>query len=150
MDGCISAVLFTDTKKYGRIDTGQVPHQPVDRLLENCMQQLREYFDGQRLQFDLPVFQPGTDFQQKVWAALSTIPFGRTISYLELARRVGDPKAVRAVGTINGKNQLSILVPCHRVIGSDGSLIGYGGDLWRKKWLLDHEARFAHGVQTLF
>ena len=150
MDGCISAVLFTDTKKYGRINTEEVSHQPVDGLLENCMQQLRQYFDGQRVQFDLPLYQPGTAFQQKVWAALLTIPFGGTISYLELARRVGDPKAVRAVGTINGKNQLSILVPCHRVIGSDGSLIGYGGDLWRKKWLLDLEARFAHGVQTLF
>ena len=79
-----------------------------------------------------------------------SIPYGRTTSYLELSKRIGDTKATRAVGTTNGNNKISIIVPCHRVIGSNGDLTGYGGDLWRKKWLLDHENRYANGVQTLF
>ena len=109
-----------------------------------------EYFDGQRIQFDLPLEQEGSIFQQKVWAALTTIPFGRTISYLELSKRIGNVKAIRAVGATNGNNSISIIVPCHRVIGSNGDLTGYSGDLWRKKWLLDHEGKYANGVQALF
>jgi methylated-DNA-[protein]-cysteine S-methyltransferase len=115
-----------------------------------CIQQLQEFFDGRRKIFDLTLSQPGTLFQQKIWGALCDIPYGKTISYLELAKRTGDVKAIRAVGTTNGKNAIAIIVPCHRVIGSNGTLVGYGGDLWRKKWLLDHENKWGNGVQSLF
>jgi len=118
--------------------------------VQQCMKQLDEYFEGKRKIFDFPFHQAGTDFQQSVWNELVKIPYGQSISYLELSKRLGNPKAIRAVGTANGKNQLAIVVPCHRVIGSNGSLVGYGGELWRKKWLLAHEAKWAHGVQILF
>jgi methylated-DNA-[protein]-cysteine S-methyltransferase len=111
---------------------------------------LIQYFNGQRRTFDLPLHQPGTAFQQDVWNILTQIPFGKTISYLELARQTGDSKATRAVANANGKNNIAIIVPCHRVIGSNKELIGYAGGLWRKKWLLEHEAKVAYGVQTLF
>ena len=94
--------------------------------------------------------QHGTDFQQRVWNELLGIPFGKTISYLELARRLGDIKSIRAAASANGKNNIVIVVPCHRVIGSHNDLVGYGGGIWRKRWLLEHEAKIAHGVQTLF
>lgn len=119
-------------------------------LIQKCVQQLHEYFAGTRKIFDLPLQQNGSAFQQNVWQQLLKIDYGKTISYMELSKRVGDTKAIRAVGTTNGKNQIAIIVPCHRVIGSDGSLTGYAGELWRKKWLLEHEGKFANGVQTLF
>lgn len=119
-------------------------------LMINCVEQLIQYFNGQRRQFDLPLNQEGTAFQKEVWSHLLSIPFGKTISYLELARMTGDPKAIRAVASANGKNNIAIIVPCHRVIGSNRDLVGYMGGLWRKKWLLEMEARVAHGVQTLF
>ena len=109
-----------------------------------------EYFSGHRSKFELPLQQQGTGFQQKVWSELQRINYGRTISYLELSKRIENIKAIRAVGTANGCNAISIIVPCHRVIGNNGDLTGYSGDLWRKKWLLDHEAKYANGVQTLF
>lgn len=102
--------------------------------------QLAAYFAGDRQDFDLPLVLRGTEFQERVWHALGTIPFGETISYGELADRIGAPKAVRAVGAAVGRNPISIIVPCHRVVGSDGRLTGYGGGLERKRWLLDHEA----------
>ena len=102
------------------------------------------------MQFSVPVAQTGSDFQQGVWAELLKIPFGETISYLELSKRIGDVKAIRAVGTTNGKNQIAIIVPCHRVIGSNGTLTGYAGGLWRKQWLLEHEMKIKHGVRMLF
>jgi AraC family transcriptional regulator of adaptative response/methylated-DNA-[protein]-cysteine methyltransferase len=108
--------------------------------------QLREYFDGARQTFELPIRQRGSEFQLGVWRALCDIPYGTTTSYGEIARRIGSPGAVRAVGTTNGRNQIAIVVPCHRVIGADGSLSGYGGGRWRKQWLLDHERR--HGGQA--
>jgi methylated-DNA-[protein]-cysteine S-methyltransferase len=111
-----------------------------DRMFAAARGQLEEYFAGTRQAFDLPLAAEGTDFQRRVWDALLGIPYGTTISYLELARRIGDPKAVRAVGLANGRNPISIIVPCHRVIGSDGSLTGYGGGIERKRWLLQHEA----------
>lgn len=119
-------------------------------LLKKCIVQLDEYFAGNRKNFDLPIYQEGTAFQKSVWNALTNIPYGQTISYLELAKRINNIKAIRAVGTTNGSNNNAIIVPCHRVIGSNGNLTGYGGGLWRKKWLLDHEAKHANGVQTLF
>ena len=102
--------------------------------------QLDAYFAGEREDFDLPLALHGTDFQMRVWEQLTRIPYGETISYSQLALRLGDPKLVRAVGLANGRNPVSIIVPCHRVIGADGSLVGYGGGLERKQWLLEHEA----------
>ncbi len=119
-------------------------------LLQECTEQLIEYFAGHRRIFDLPVHQEGTTFQQLVWGELNSIPFGKTISYADLARRLGDPKVIRAAASTNGKNRVAIIVPCHRVIGSNRDLVGYAGGLWRKKWLLDHENKWAHGVLTLF
>ena len=101
--------------------------------------QLKDYFSGIRTDFNFKLNPKGTDFQQKVWQELGNIPFGKTISYLDLAKKLGDPKVIRAAASANGKNPLWIVVPCHRVIGTDGSLTGYAGGLWRKKWLLEHE-----------
>ncbi len=112
----------------------------IPEELEDAVYQLNEYFEGKRTQFSLTLNPEGTDFQKKVWAALEQIPYGKTISYLELSKTLGDPKAIRAVAAANGKNPLWIIVPCHRVIGSDGSLTGYAGGLHRKKWLLEHES----------
>jgi len=110
---------------------------PVE--LKDAVKQLQEYFEGKRTTFNFPINPKGTDFQQKVWKALLEIPYGKTTSYMELSKKLGDVKAIRAVASANGKNPLWIVVPCHRVIGSDGSLTGYAGGLWRKKWLLEHE-----------
>ncbi len=118
-------------------------------LLSQCSQQLNEYFSGQRRDFELPLQQTGTPFQQKVWELLSQIPFGKTISYNTLSKQYGDVNAIRAVASANGKNNLAIIVPCHRVIGSDQSLTGYAGGLWRKRWLLEHEAKHFAGVRLL-
>lgn len=113
--------------------------QEVPNELKQAVDQLQEYFSGEREQFSLPLNPEGTDFQKKVWTALTQIPFGTTCSYLQLAEKLGDVKAIRAVAAANGKNPLWIVVPCHRVIGTNGSLTGYAGGLWRKKWLLEHE-----------
>lgn len=141
----ISEVLFHDTTQKPE---GTKKHLPA--MIIQCIEQLIQYFHGERRQFDLPINQQGTPFQKEVWNELMLIPFGRTISYLELARKTGDTKATRAVANANGRNNVCIIVPCHRVIGSNKELVGYGGGLWRKKWLLEHEAKLAHGVQTLF
>jgi len=111
----------------------------IPDVLQNAVKQMEEYFEGKRNTFDFPINPQGTDFQKKVWKALLEIPFGKTTSYQELSIQLGDVKAIRAVASANGKNPLWIVVPCHRVIGSDGSLTGYAGGLWRKKWLLEHE-----------
>lgn len=111
----------------------------ANQLTEETKKQLQEYFEKKRIAFDLPLEMRGTDFQKKVWNELLHIPFGKTISYLELSKRIRNIKAIRAVGHANGQNPLPIVIPCHRVIGSDGSLTGYGGGLWRKQWLLEHE-----------
>lgn len=113
---------------------------PVE--LEDCVIQINEYFEGSRTQFDLKLNPEGTDFQKKVWKALEGIPYGKTMSYLELSKQLEAVKAIRAVANANGKNPLWIVIPCHRVIGSNGSLTGYAGGLHRKKWLLDFENPF--------
>ncbi len=147
----IAALLFINSHKGKKVDETQLHFaQPKLTAIKNCITQLDEYFTGKRTAFTIETVQTGTAFQQTVWAELCNIPYGKTISYLELSKRIGNVKAIRAVGTANGNNSVSIIVPCHRVIGSNGSLVGYGGDLWRKKWLLQHEAKFAHGVQRLF
>ena len=117
--------------------------------LPEAARQLQEYFAGNRRDFDLPLRLNGTLFQQRVWRALTEIPYGETWSYGELAKRIGNPNASRAVGLANGRNPISILVPCHRVIGADGSLTGYGGGLQRKQWLLAHEG-LQGGQRPLF
>lgn len=112
----------------------------IPEVLEEAVYQLGEYFDGRRQTFSLNLNPTGTEFQKRVWDALQEIPFGKTVSYLQLSKALGDVKAIRAVASANGKNPLWIVIPCHRVIGSDGSLIGYAGGLHRKKWLLNHES----------
>ncbi|WP_397445169.1 methylated-DNA--[protein]-cysteine S-methyltransferase [Polaribacter sp. R77954] len=114
-------------------------NQTVPFCLQDCVIQLEEYFKGKRASFGLTVNPKGTPFQIKVWKSLLKIPYGKTKSYLEQSKTLGDTKAIRAVATANGKNPLWIIIPCHRVIGSDGSLTGYAGGIWRKKWLLAHE-----------
>ena len=111
----------------------------IPKSLQEAVSQLTEYFEGKRTGFSFRINPKGTDFQQKVWQELLNIPFGKTMSYLDLSKKLGDVKAIRAVASANGKNPLWIVVPCHRVIGTDGSLTGYAGGLWRKKWLLEHE-----------
>jgi methylated-DNA-[protein]-cysteine S-methyltransferase len=115
--------------------------QRDDKALRVACEQLDAYFHGDLRTFDLPLHMAGTPFQKQVWQGLLTIPYGTTISYAELARRIGRPGASRAVGAANGRNPIGIIVPCHRVIGADGTLTGYGGGLDRKEWLLAHEAR---------
>jgi methylated-DNA-[protein]-cysteine S-methyltransferase len=122
-----------------KVDDSTDESSETPEILQTAILQLQEYFSGRRQQFDLKLNPKGTDFQKKVWEELRNIPYGTTISYLELSRKLGDEKAIRAVASANGKNPLWIVVPCHRVIGSDGSLTGYAGGLHRKKWLLDLE-----------
>ena len=108
--------------------------------LVNLEYQLNEYFDKKRRAFELPLVITGTAFQKNVWSTLLEIPFGKTMTYNELSHKLGDPKAIRAVAGANGANKIAILIPCHRVVGSDGSLTGYAGGIWRKQWLLEHES----------
>ena len=133
-----------------KVLNGSPGREQLPPLAIQAIEQLIQYFQGQRRIFDLPINQEGTGFQQKVWHELVNIPYGKTISYLELSRRLGDPKVIRAAASANGKNNICIIVPCHRVIGSNRELVGYGGGLWRKKWLLQLENKIANGVQTLF
>lgn len=138
--GSVTAVVFRNEHAQRR--------QPGTALEQQCARELQEYFDGTRNEFTFSCDQPGTDFQKRVWDELTKIPHGRTISYHELAVRLGDPKCIRAAGTANGKNNLAIVVPCHRVIGSDGSLTGYAGGLEKKEWLLRHEGSLPGMNQT--
>jgi methylated-DNA-[protein]-cysteine S-methyltransferase len=120
-------------------DEEQKVSKKIPLELQEVVSQIQDYFEGNRDDFNFKLNPKGTDFQQKVWKELLNIPYGKTMSYQELSIKLGDVKAIRAVANANGKNPLWIVVPCHRVIGSDGSLTGYAGGLWRKKWLLDHE-----------
>ena len=129
-NGLASITVLDDKKPIGTIPAA----------LEEAVRQLQEYFEGNRTEFTFKLNPSGTDFQKKVWDALLEIPFGKTISYLDLSKRLGDVKAIRAVASANGKNPLWIVVPCHRVIGTNGDLTGYAGGLHRKKWLLEHES----------
>jgi len=119
-------------------------------VLEKCKEQLENYFSGKTIAFDLPLQPEGTEFQQKVWNELLKIPYGETITYMELAVRLGDAKAIRAVGTANGKNPIAILIPCHRVIGAGNKLTGYAGGIWRKKLLLELEMKYSVRKNMLF
>jgi AraC family transcriptional regulator, regulatory protein of adaptative response / methylated-DNA-[protein]-cysteine methyltransferase len=117
--------------------------QGSNRHIRTLKKQLKEYFKGKRHEFTIPLVTPGTDFQQVVWSMLRKIPYGATISYLQQAKKIKNPGAARAVAGANGSNRIAILIPCHRVIGSDGSLIGYGGGIDKKRWLLDHERKYS-------
>lgn len=114
-------------------------------LIKRCYQQLVEYFSGERMEFDLPLSPKGSTFQQTVWQALSTIPYGEVYSYGDIARQIGNPKACRAVGGANNRNPIAIVIPCHRVIGANGQLVGYGGGLDKKEMLLELEQRVLEG-----
>ncbi|MBN1220458.1 MAG: methylated-DNA--[protein]-cysteine S-methyltransferase [Anaerolineae bacterium] len=141
----IKSVLFVERNAAGDVEPVDLP--PV---MAEAVTQLDEYFRGERKEFSLKLAPEGTDFQQKVWAQLAKIPYGETASYLNVARAIGDPKAIRAVGAANGQNPIAIIIPCHRVVGSDGKLTGYGGGVWRKEWLLNHERRHSSGQLPLF
>lgn len=143
-DEGLTGVLFESNRhasprlaEWDRIGAGDA--DDAARSLAAARAQLEEYFAGTRRVFDLPLAPNGTPFQRRVWLALREIPFGATTTYGAIARRLGDPKSVRAIGAANGRNPIPIIVPCHRVIGADGSLIGFGGGLERKQWLLTHE-----------
>ncbi len=139
-DKYVTSILFDD-------QTHEVDLSETTELLSKCSIQLHEYFSGTRTCFNLPLNQSGTGFQEKIWKQLIAIPYGKTISYSDLAVNFGDIKAIRAVAAANGKNKLCILIPCHRVIGKNRTLTGYSGGLWRKQWLLEHEAKYSLGVQ---
>ncbi len=140
-----------DSAGIQRITTNHEVEKPSEKIpesLQHCVSELQRYFEGSLKEFTFQMNPQGTEFQQKVWKALLDIPFGKTTSYADLSIKLGDIKAIRAVANANGKNPLWIAVPCHRVIGSDGSLTGYAGGLWRKQWLLEHENPVKQ--QTLF
>jgi methylated-DNA-[protein]-cysteine S-methyltransferase len=137
-DGETIAALHLSDQRHGPIGIA-AEWRRDDRPFTAAIDQLAAYFAGELTDFDLPLAPSGTEFQQRVWSALRTIPFGQTTSYGELAGQLGNPGASRAVGLANGRNPIAVVVPCHRVIGADGRLTGYGGGLDRKRWLLDHE-----------
>lgn len=154
-DDGISLFEFEDRRRIEQImrrittqlQTGfTVGDHPYHALLEAQMQ---EYFAGTRKDFDLPLNPIGTEFQCRVWSGLQDIPYGRTRSYKEQSIFLGDEKAIRAVARANGENSIAIIIPCHRVIGSSGQLTGYGGGLWRKQWLLEHENKFSGRGQQI-
>ncbi len=136
-DTHLTHVLFREAQKK---PSRQLQETPEDSpVIQECIRQFDAYFKRELKAFELPLQPSGTDFQKLVWETLKSIPYGKTTSYLALSRQIGNEKAIRAVGVANGNNPLTIILPCHRVIGSDKSLVGYGGDLWRKEWLLRHE-----------
>src|SRR5947209_2611082 len=119
------------------------PQEPSCDILEGAQKQIEEYFSGTRTSFELSLAPDGTEFEQGVWNELQSVKFGATASYLDIAKKLNNTGAIRAVGRANGANPIAIIIPCHRIVGSDGSLTGYAGGLWRKRWLLDHEAKIA-------
>lgn len=137
----ITAVSFSEN---------DIQEQNSCEVLEECKTQLQDYFSGKSLTFDLPLSPEGTEFQQKVWAELLKIPYGETITYMDLAVRLGDAKVIRAAGTANGRNPIAIIIPCHRVIGAGNKLTGYAGGIWRKKILLELEMKYNPTKRTLF
>jgi methylated-DNA-[protein]-cysteine S-methyltransferase len=141
---CIQEIIFSDRPELVTLS------DTMPEVIHQCMEELIEYFSGSRRSFTVAIDQAGTEFQQKVWKELHELPFGKTLSYGDLAKKMGDPNLVRAVANANGKNKIAIIIPCHRIIGSDKSLVGYAWGKSRKKWLLQHEFRLALGVQTLF
>ncbi|MFH0883972.1 MAG: methylated-DNA--[protein]-cysteine S-methyltransferase [bacterium] len=142
--GALTHLDFAETRNRNRPDVGNAVRN--DKRCVHVVRQLKEYFAGKRRDFDLKVMPEGTEFQCKVWKVLQTIPYGQTISYGEQARRMGNPNASRAVGAANGTNPIAIILPCHRVIGSSGALVGYASGIERKRWLLEHEGALSGGL----
>ena len=140
----VTSIHFADTRPEN------VEARPTSMLLKKALSQLGEYFAGTRTVFDFNIRPEGTEFQRRVWNELLKIPYGHTVSYLEMARRLGDEKCIRAAASANGKNPIGLVIPCHRVIGADGKLVGYAGGLWRKKILLQHEMSFVKQEGLLF
>ncbi len=145
-DFCIEELIFIEDEAIDQINISTT----TPEVINQCIDELIEYFAGKRKQFSVAINQAGTEFQQKVWKELYEVPFSKTLSYGELAKKMGDPNLVRAAANANGKNKIAIIVPCHRIVGSDRSLVGYAWGKARKKWLLQHEFRLELGVQTLF
>lgn len=146
-DHCITELVFIEPETINEMIDFE---EDLPEVIHRCVDELIEYFAGKRRAFSVPINQVGTDFQQRVWKELYEIPYGKTISYADLAKKLGDPKCIRAAANANGKNKIAIIVPCHRIIGTDQSLVGYAWGKARKRWLLQHEFRLALGVQTLF
>lgn len=141
-ESAIRSIYFIEDNIYvSELDTEF--EQESNFILDKCLSQLDEYFFGDRKSFDLPMEMEGTDFQRQVWNELLKIPYGTTISYLELSEIIGNKKTIRAVAKANAENKIPIIIPCHRVIGTNGNLTGYSGGLKRKRWLLDHETEVA-------
>lgn len=148
-----TAETLTEIAFLDAVSSPQLPDYALmdgNSPIARCATQLSEFFEGKRKTFDLPLGQTGTAFQQEVWRSLEKIPFGKTRSYMEIAKSINKPKAMQAVGAANGQNRLAIVVPCHRVIGAGGMLTGYAGGLWRKTWLLEHENRLTDRPGRLF
>jgi methylated-DNA-[protein]-cysteine S-methyltransferase len=137
----VTGIYFADTDR-------KRDEENTSRMLKECIKQLTEYFSGKRKVFEIKVNPAGTSFQKSIWNELLKIPYGETVSYSEIAERIGNPKSVRAVGLANGSNPVSIIIPCHRVIGKNGSLVGYGGGIENKRYLLELEKKFSG--KTLF
>lgn len=144
-DNFIYALNFVETNQVKINEANS-----ANKTLSLALEQIQNYFSGNLKSFDLPLKLNGTEFQNRVWTELLNIPYGKTISYLSLAKKLGDEKCIRAAASANGKNPFLIIVPCHRVIGSDGSLTGYSGGFWRKQWLLEHEAKKVGTHNKLF
>ncbi len=149
-EDAIAEVIFADDTVSEKTSVNQNEHKQLPVIINQCIEQLDKYFAGELFEFNLKLAPDGTPFQLNVWSELVKIRYGRTESYLSLSKHIGNVKAIRAVGTANGRNRIAIIIPCHRVIGSNGDLVGYAGGLWRKQWLLAHESKYANGVQTLF
>ncbi|MBP7460472.1 MAG: methylated-DNA--[protein]-cysteine S-methyltransferase [Candidatus Delongbacteria bacterium] len=140
-DQALMALDFCEPPKSGS-------SEPSHDLVRECVRQLDEYFQGKRRQFSIPLQLHSTEFRLKVWMALLDIPYGQTASYQDIAIRIGNPKATRAVGGANHHNPISIIIPCHRVIGQNHSMTGYGGGIWRKEWLLRHEESYLSQIDV--
>ncbi len=150
LNGFVTEIIYTNDDITNLL-VNETKFTAADKkVYKKCIAQFDEYFSGKRKIFELPVKQAGTQFQHKVWNELINIPYGKTLTYMQMAQKLGDVKAIRAAASANGKNKLNIIVPCHRVIGTDGTLTGYGGGLPRKKWLLNHENKYENGASTLF
>ena len=141
-DTFISSILFVEEEKESSTN--------LPEIILQCKKELDEYFAGSRKEFAVKLAPEGTDFRKRVWQKLLEIKFAETISYLTVSKQLGDDKAIRAVGSANGKNPIAIIIPCHRVISEDGKLTGYAGGLWRKQWLLEHEGNISGRNRTLF
>lgn len=146
--GRLAAILW-ERERASRVRLGPLEHAPDDPLLREVARQLEEYFAGERQRFEVEMDFAGTTFQRQVWAALLTIPFGETRTYRQIAEQIGNPTAVRAVGAANGRNPISIIAPCHRVIGASGELTGFAGGLSAKEWLLKREGAWAPTASTM-